>query len=269
MRPLGSGLDNTAYETADGLVVRYSKLADPVERAAQVRREAHLLAAVAAWSPLTVPAIESVDAEQGWLAYPKLPGMPLLLVPPADRQAAASRLGTTLGGFLAALHGVPEASVRELVEVDDWPPSEWLAEAREHYAAVAHHVPAEFRPRIEVFLQSPAPEPAAELVFSHNDLGIEHVLVDPASLAVTGVIDWTDAGLTDPARDFGLVHRDLGPSALAAAFAAYGSDRVRARAEFYARCSVFEDLAHGLTTGVAAYVGKCHAAFEWLFPPRY
>jgi aminoglycoside phosphotransferase (APT) family kinase protein len=269
MRPLGSGLDNTAYETSSGLVVRCSKLADPVLRAEQVRREARLLEVVAARSPLAVPAIASVDVERGCLAYPKLPGVPLLLVPFADRMAAAPRLGATLGAFLAALHAVPEASVRELVEVDDWPPEEWQAEAREHYAEVARHVPAEYRGRIETFLRSPAPAPAAVSAFSHNDLGIEHVLVDPASLAVTGVIDWTDAALTDPARDLGLIHRDLGPAALDAALAAYGSDRLRVRAEFYARCSVFEDLAYGLTTGDPAYVGRCHAAFEWMFPQGY
>jgi aminoglycoside phosphotransferase (APT) family kinase protein len=126
-------------------------------------------------------------------------------------------------------------------------------------------LPAEFRERIEAFLRSPAPAPAAELAFSHNDLGIEHVLVDPASLAVTGVIDWTDAALTDPARDFGLLHRDLGPAALTAALAAYGSDEVRARAEFYARCSVFEDLTYTLTTGDSDYADKCVVAFGWLF----
>jgi len=51
-------------------------------------------------------------------------------------------------------------------------------------------------------------------VFSHNDLGIEHVLGTPATAAVTGVIDWGDAALIDPACDFGLLYRDLGAAAL-------------------------------------------------------
>jgi hypothetical protein len=33
--------------------------------------------------------------------------------------------------------------------------------------------------------------------------GIEHVLVDQDTFAVTGVLDWTDAALVDPAYDFG------------------------------------------------------------------
>jgi aminoglycoside phosphotransferase (APT) family kinase protein len=74
-------------------------------------------------------------------------------------------------------------------------------------------------------------------VFCHNDLGIEHVLVAPDSGAITGVIDWSDAALTDPARDFGLVHRDLGPAALAAALTNYPAGdtaALRERAAFYA-----------------------------------
>jgi len=30
---------------------------------------------------------------------------------------------------------------------------------------------------------------------------------------VTGIIDWSDAAIVDPAHDFGLLHRDLGPAA--------------------------------------------------------
>ena len=41
---------------------------------------------------------------------------------------------------------------------------------------------------------------------------------------------------------------------------------LRNRAVFYARCSVFEDLAFGLDTGRYAYVTKCVSAMQWLFP---
>lgn len=68
---------------------------------------------------------------------------------------------------------------------------------------------------------------------------------------ITGVIDWTDAAITDPARDFALVYRDLGPGACRLALAHYENpfdDADRERATFYARCKLVEDLAHGLRT---------------------
>jgi len=108
------------------------------------------------------------------------------------------------------------------------------------------------------------------LAFSHNDLGIEHVLIDPIVWTVTGIIDWGDAAIVDPAYDFGLLYRDLGPAAVDAAFRSYRTDvkdvaTLRARAVFYARCSVFEDLAYGLESGRDRYVDKSLAAMQWLF----
>ncbi|HEY3034110.1 MAG TPA: hypothetical protein VGJ54_05560, partial [Streptosporangiaceae bacterium] len=78
----------------------------------------------------------------------------------------------------------------------------------------------------------------------------------------------SDAALTDPARDFGLVHRDLGPAALAAALTNYPAGdtaALRERAAFYARCGLLEDLAYGRKTGLSAYREKSLAALPWLF----
>jgi hypothetical protein len=93
----------------------------------------------------------------------------------------------------------------------------------------------------------------------------------PGAWTVTGVINWSDAAIVDPAIDFGLQYRDLGPAALQAAMGSYrpgASDlaTLGERARFYARCSVFEDLAYGLQTGRDTYVDKSLAALAWLFP---
>lgn len=112
---------------------------------ALVVRQARLLRAVASLSPLPVPVPAFVDPGAGCLAYARLPGVPLLVVPP---------------------------------------PSGACADVR----------------------------PA----FTHGDLAIEHVLVAPASGAVTGIIHWSDAARTDPAVDFGRIERDLGAAAYVA-----------------------------------------------------
>ncbi|MFJ8804401.1 hypothetical protein [Streptomyces sp. NPDC102487] len=38
---------------------------------------------------------------------------------------------------------------------------------------------------------------------------------------MSGVLDWNDAAVVDPAYDFRLLHRDLGPAALRAAISSY------------------------------------------------
>jgi aminoglycoside phosphotransferase (APT) family kinase protein len=253
---LGEGLDNIAYEINNELIVRFSRRPDP-ER---TDRETRLLTALQRISPLPVP--EPIVMPGGhWFAYRKLPGAPLLdLAAPPDPAPIAA----TLRGFLRALHAVPPGQVIDLVDTDDQSLREWRADAGEIYTVVAKHVPAPFRRRVEGFLTAEPPAETSRLVFSHNDLGIEHVLVDPRSGAVTGVIDWSDAALVDPAYDYGLLFRDLGPVALPP-----GDDLepdVRERAVFFARCSVLEDLAYGVETGRKRYADKSTAALTWLFP---
>ncbi|MGD1222124.1 phosphotransferase family protein [Streptomyces krungchingensis] len=269
---LGEGLDNLAYEVNGELIVRFSKEPDPARRTALLNHEARVLAAVADFVPLPVPEPTFTVAEEGCLAYFKLPGTPLLDMPQDQRLAHGTSIATSLGELLSVLHAVPIDRMADLAQADDQPLIEWRREATETYVTVAGQVAAAHREGVEAFLNAPPPQGGWVPVFSHNDLGIEHVLVDPVTWAVTGIIDWSDAAVVDPACDFGLLYRDLGP---VAARAAIGSCRTDAndvaalieRAVFYARCSVFEDLAYGIGTEQGKYVAKSLAAMEWLFPP--
>ncbi|GAA4135143.1 phosphotransferase family protein [Actinomadura keratinilytica] len=256
---LGEGEDNTAYEVNGELIVRFAKDGDPRRRAAKVRREAALLGFVAGISPLPVPEPRFVAAERGCLAYAKLPGVPLI-----DVAGPPAAVAETLGGLLRALHDVPASRATRFAEVDDEPTEAWRREAAATYAQLAGEVPGRYRPAVERFLAAPPPEGGTDPVFTHNDLGIEHVLADGAR--VTGVIDWSDAAITDPAVDFGRLYRDLGPGALDAALRRYGDREPAERAVFYARCAVLEDMAYGIETGDEKYLRKSLRALDWLFP---
>jgi aminoglycoside phosphotransferase (APT) family kinase protein len=267
----GEGLDHLAYEVNGELIVRFSKEPDPARRTALLNHEARLLSAVAGVSPLPVPEPAFTAAEQGYLAYFKIPGVPLLDTPRHQRPDHGTSIAATLGELLTALHAVPADRWTDLVDADHQPLPEWRREAAETYMTVAGQVPAVHRRPVEAFLDAPPPHDGYAPVFSHNDLGIEHVLIDPVAWTVTGIIDWSDAAIVDPAYDFGLLYRDLGPAALRIAIHRYRTDAndvaaLSERAVFYARCSVFEDLEYGIETGRAKYVDKCLAAMEWLFP---
>jgi aminoglycoside phosphotransferase (APT) family kinase protein len=273
---VGEGLDSIAYQVDGELLVRCSKEPDPTRRAARVQREARLLDAVSGIAPLPVPEPRFTVAEQGCLAYGKLPGVPLLDMPRTELETHASAIAGTLGGLLTALHAAPVERMAALVDPDDQPLDQWLQEAAATYATVPGAVPAPHRRAVEAFLAAPPPAAAYTPVFSHNDLGIEHVLVDPATWRVTGIIDWGDAAITDPAGDFGLLYRDLGPAALDAAIVSYRTDvndlvALRERATFTARCrllEVLEDLAYGVQTRQDKYTDKSLVAMAWLFPGR-
>lgn len=181
--PLGSGLDHVVFRAGD-LAVR-------VGRGAEVARESELLRVVAAADlGVAVPHPVLLDPDLVVLAYPLLPGAPLLGQPPPRRGAA------TLGRTLQRLHQVDVATVADLVPREVDPGVEWLADLR---GPVEH---------LDVLFAS-VPEPSERQVLCHNDLGAEHLLAQDGGL--TGIIDWSDAALTDPAVDFARLLRDFGP----------------------------------------------------------
>lgn len=241
------------------------------------RGEVRLLDAVARVSPLPVPEPSFAAAEHGCLAYFRLPGRPLVELPPAGQAAHDAETGAGIGELLAAPHQVPVGPMEPLVDVGDEPASAWLDEAADTYASIVSGVPTAHRPAVEAFLGAPPPAGGHPLVFSHNDLGIEHVLVDDTTWTLTGVIDWSDAAICDPARDFGLLHRDLGATALRSALRSYAlrscrtdarrdTGAIAARAAFYAKCGVLEDMAYGIATGRSGCLDKSLAALTWLRP---
>jgi aminoglycoside phosphotransferase (APT) family kinase protein len=238
LRELGRGLENTAFAAGE-LVLRVADGPD-------VQREAGLLEVLGSRLPLAVPVPVFADGDTGVLGYRLLPGRPLLGRTPAPGTA------TVLGRFLRDLHATDPDAVRRLVDEDGADPAEWLADL---------DGPAEL---LRV-VRSSVPRPSALRVVAHADLGAEHLLADGTGL--TGVIDWSDCAVTDPALDFARLHRDFGPAFLAEALQAYGGlPDAGPRIEFFARCAALEDLGYGLRTGRAEYAAAARRSLAWLFP---
>jgi aminoglycoside phosphotransferase (APT) family kinase protein len=271
---LGEGTDHVAHLVGGWLVVRQLKERDRAWAAARVRHECGLLAAVAEVAPVPVPAPLFEVPELGCTGHRLMAGESLLDVRHRAGHArdprAVAAVGHVLGRLVRALHDAPAERFAPFVVDDDVPMGELRDEAAEQAAAVCDALPPRLRPRVAAFLASAPPPGPGRLRFAHNDLGIEHVLVDPRTWAVEGVIDWSDASFTDPVADFARLLRDLGWAALRAALQGYGDDRGELRAAsrrilFRARCGLLEDLAWGLQQDDARYVDKSLAGADALF----
>nr|AMP56716.1 APH [uncultured bacterium] len=257
---MGEGLDNTAWLVNDELVIRQAHEPDPEA----IRREATLLRLIRRYATLPTPDVLFSDPDAGILAYLALPGTPLIDIPDAD----TTSLAEPLGAFLAAIHAIPFADVQELVPNENEPLQEWLDEAVDSYDIIAGHIHLPERERVAAFLAAPPPPGPERLAFCHNDFGAEHILVDPATMRITGIIDWTDAAIADPMRDLALILRDLGPDALNRARAAYSTpltDADMQRLLFHARCKLIEDIAYGIGSGESRYLDAAHAHLGWTF----
>lgn len=142
-----------------------------------------------------------------------------------------------LAGMLRELHGVPSEEAAGILGTD--PTVEAWKNRQVRFRELLE---AELFPRLDRELRDRvAAEYDAFLdrefdftpVFTHSDLGAEHVLVDPDTARPTGLIDFDWADVGDPALDFVGLLRALGTSATQRIIDAYGQPVARDRLLFH------------------------------------
>ena len=227
VEPFGGGWDNVAFLVDRRIVFRF-----PRRRrvAGLIEREIAILPRIAARLPLAISAPTLVgkktpDYPWTFAGYPLIAGSTSCSVDLSH--AARVGLAEPLALFLRTLHNLDTA---ELVE-RGLPPDEIgrldhakrLPMTRERVAALTASGTLADGSFFADWLEAHPPEPLAaggrRLV--HGDLYARHILLDSWTLP-TGVIDWGDVHLGDPALDIAIAHLIL-PSAAHDLFrAAYG-----------------------------------------------
>jgi aminoglycoside phosphotransferase (APT) family kinase protein len=189
---------------------------------AMVDLETRLLPRLAAAVPFAVPQPAGhcalPDGGRG-LVYPYLPGAPLH---PGELRPGTG-LAPELGRALARLHDVPPEIFDEAGA-----PTYTAEEYRQRRlsdvdrAAATGHVPATLLARWESALEQVSHWRFAATPV-HGDLAAEHVLVDDGR--VSGIIDWGEARVADPADDLAWVAVGADSDALDAVLESYAMAR--------------------------------------------
>ncbi|SIO56559.1 macrolide phosphotransferase [Singulisphaera sp. GP187] len=200
------GLDFRAAFTTDeddtDWVLRIPRRPDVWPRA---ENEARVLALLKGRLPVEVPDWRIVTPEL--IAYPRLAGTTAVTVDPATKEPTWNidkdnpAFVASFARTLAALHGIDpaEAAAAGL-------PVSSPEEARRAFAADLDRVKREIGigdslwHRWRTWLDDDASWPPFTTLV-HGDLHVGHVLVNETSHA-TGVLDWTEAEVSDPAIDF-------------------------------------------------------------------
>ena len=253
---LAAGWDNTVFRVGQQWAFRFPRRAAALTG---VEREAAVLPRLAPLLPLAVP-VPLLAAPPGpsfpWPFYGArlLPGEELAtsgLAPAARARAAAG-----LGRFLSALHASAVADVAgDGLPVDPFSrgdPAERLTWSLPWFESLARSGVWAPDAQVESLYDEARqlPPPSGRPVLVHGDLHLRHLLVDGTGRA-TGVIDWGDICLADPAVDVSLAYAAFDGDAREAFFAAYGPvDRereVRARVLALSLTAALAD--HASSTG--------------------
>jgi len=117
----------------------------------------------------------------------------------SKRAEAAKRLGA----FLNGLHNYPVTKARILsVEEDD--SSVWKrTRGRDIFAERSEELTPEVRKIFARWIErSDSVDHSFKPVLAHSDLWYKHIYHDPSTGRLSGIIDWGDIEITDPAKDF-------------------------------------------------------------------
>jgi aminoglycoside phosphotransferase (APT) family kinase protein len=202
----GAGWDHELFSVGEQWILRFPRRA---ERVPWLLREQAILAAVVPVLGPLVPAFElagqpSAAYDYPFVGYRRLPGVG------ADQVPVAAGLASDLGRVLAALHRVRVGQIPPT-------PNNWgkepLSGLRDELASVAHLarpvleasvLDAALLARAEPYLSGLVTLPAQDgpVRFIHDDICPDHLLVDPVTGRLTGLIDFTDALVGDPVLDF-------------------------------------------------------------------
>ena len=104
-----------------------------------------------------------------------------------------------------------------------------------------------------------------EPALRHGDFGGSNILFDPASWSLTGVIDWSSAGLGDPAVDVaGLISSNsYGEPFLRLCYEVYPEiESMLDRARFYASTFALQEALHGVEAGDEAALTRGLATYR-------
>jgi aminoglycoside phosphotransferase (APT) family kinase protein len=257
VQPLGVGFDNTVYLVDDTWVFRFPRreVAVPL-----MDRELAVLPGLAPRLPLPVPVPELIGHPADGYPWPfwgarLVPGVELAEARLAD--GGREPLGTQVGDFLRALHD-PEVT-RDLGgtlphdPMRRGTPSTRGPMAREALDRLAARgtwdATTDLDRRIDrvIAAADPLPPPSGEPALVHGDLHLRHLMVGADGRA-SGVIDWGDCCLADPALDLSLAYGAFSGASRAALLAAYGRPvdeerELRARLLALALCAVLADYA--------------------------
>jgi aminoglycoside 2''-phosphotransferase len=211
LRHLGSGWEFDAFLTGDGWVFRFPRRAHCADLFT-IEQPVHLLLARNLPPGVALPTVELIGRPPTGFPYRiaghrYIPGVPADRIGPGLDPIATRDIGIALG----AVHGIPEAAALAAgvggMDVDEAGVVAWVERGLRLAFQLRGLDPVvdgalAWAMQIDLKLARYAGQPR----LIHQDLSPDHLIVDPHTGRLTGIIDWTDATLDDPARDFvGLV----------------------------------------------------------------
>lgn len=203
-----TGWDHDVLIVDQQLVFRFPKTD---EYKARFRNEAPLLDYTSGISNIPVPKYEYLSPEEPFGGYPMLSGTEMTTATFSKlTNSQKERIAVQLGEFLSLFHQTPLLLSNQFGYTDRSKEVWYSKEKAEQtlaalqsvlFSRLDHEEVAWISRQYQAFLSlSHDYEPC----LTHSDFSAKHILIDPASGNVTGIIDFGDVEISDPSIDFSI-----------------------------------------------------------------
>lgn len=244
--PIEGGWANFTFDLDGERIVRFPRN-DSVALATM--RELQLLPALAATLTFPVPVPSHAGRWRGrpFFAYDRIEGTALAATEPPDD------LAVRMGRVVAELHDFPVDRASTLLASGP-PATSWWGGYEDLWPLVEEVALPELDPGAaddvrRHYLGLLDDPPAFEPTLVHDDLGPEHILLQPDG--GIALIDFEDATVGDPAVDLTWLAAQLGPAARPALLAGRDlGERLGERLWFYRWMGSVHAVIYGVTAGV-------------------
>ena len=218
------GSSRPVYAVGDRRVLKLY----PTVSAADSVTEARVLDYLSGRLPVATPELLAHgEYENGWhyVLISQLPGTELAAAWPAIPPPHRDRVAGAAGEMLAALHGLDAGHLHAILGPADWAGflAGQRATAAERQRAV--NLPDLWLSQIEGFLESVPLASGRQRVLLHTEVIREHLVVDPGTWTLSGLLDFETAMTGDRAYEFaaaGLFLSRGDPRLLGRVLAGYG-----------------------------------------------
>jgi len=251
---LGEGWASFVIEVNGELVFRFPKRPDVDDN---LRKEVQLVPRLARHLATPVPRFDFVwrggRQYEGWfVGYRKIEGVPIGRW--CTRGSHSARMASNLAALLSAIHRFPYRRMKGL-KLPVTGPAGRRRRMRSLYSRMEEEgfslLTAKERKKAVDFFEeqiSNADNFRFSPTFIHDDLAASHILCDKAMNRISGVIDWEDGSIGDPAGDFYGIVQDCGVDYARKVLEKYGGEpdsRMLQRARLYVSLIPFYEVLYG------------------------
>ncbi|TET11584.1 MAG: aminoglycoside phosphotransferase family protein [Candidatus Thorarchaeota archaeon] len=198
------------YLVENHYIFRFPSIYHPPKRRREyVRREVKLLKLLKSHLGTPIPEPEFIDFELDtpFMGYPMIPGERFSLHYLNASPEQLRGLGEQIGHFAGEFHSIKETVLNS--EAGNFTPEVYRSEQSAIFDRVQDEVYPQLSTKQREWTESifndflePDENFEFEPVITHGDLYTTNILVNPPSISLTGIIDFENVCLYDPAVDF-------------------------------------------------------------------